>query len=205
MIVETNNPAQVVEAARRRLRRWLIAALAALAAASSALIAVATPEPVCTFYGPGPVNNGRAVIAAGVNLDMSEDEIVAGLTAALRETRMLNLANPNEPDSLRGPHDGIAYGGRGVGILSQTPSQTWPVVQLMVPAQAARKVFTAIREEPASEHLSPAQLAGRVQRSATPQAYEADEPTARQFYRDHIDEVRTTRCPVIPMSRGGTW
>ncbi|MFV8227427.1 hypothetical protein [Mycolicibacterium fortuitum] len=195
MMVETNNPAQVVEAARRRLRRWLIGTLAALAVAgSTTLVMAATPAPVCQSYGPGPVNNGKAVIAAGVNLHMSEDEIVAGLTAAMRETRMLNLASPNEPDSLRGAHDGLAYTGHTVGILSQSASWTWPVVELMVPAQAAKKFFTAIREEPAPAHLSPAQLAGRVQRSAYPQAYEADEPAARQFYRDHIGEVRATRC-----------
>lgn len=171
-------------------------------AGSVAVVMATTPVPVCQSYGTGPVNNGKAVIAAGVTLEMSEDEIVAGLTAAMRETQMRNLANPNEPDSLREAHDGIAYGGRGVGILSQTPSSTWPVAQLMDPVQAAKKFFTAIREEPRPEHLSPAQLAGRVQRSAYPQAYEADEPAARQFYRDHHDEVI---CEVIPISRGGSW
>lgn len=202
MMVETNDPDHGVAAARRRwLQRGLIAALAALTIAMAVQVAMAPPE-LCKSYGTGPVNNGKAVIAAGMRLEMSEDEIVAGLTAAMRETRMLNLASPNEPDSLRGPHDGIAYGGHAVGILSQTPSPTWPVVQLMDPAQAARKFFTALREEPLPEHLSPAQVAGRVQRSAIPQAYEADEPAARQFYRDHIDEVS---CPVIPISRGGSW
>jgi hypothetical protein len=196
-MVETNNPGEVVEAARRRLRRWLVAALAALAVTGSVVVVMsAAPGPVCLAYGPGPVNNGKAVIATGVALDVPEDGIIAGLTAAIRETRMLNLANPNVPESLTVAHDGLAVDHNAVGILAQTPS--WgPVDELMTPATAARKFFTAMRTESAGAAvMTPAQVAGRVQRSSYPDAYAADEPAARQFYRDHIGEVRATRCPV---------
>ncbi len=205
-MVETHNPGEVVDAARRQLRRWLIAALAALAVAGCVVVVmVATPGPVCLVYGPGPVNNGKAVIAAGVALDVPEGGIVAGLTAAMRETGLLNLANPNVPESLTVAHDGLSVDGNSVGILAQTPS--WgPGDELMTPAVAASKFFNVLEswQSPQDKTLPPVPIAAAyVQRSAYPDAYAADVPAARQFYRDHIAEVRATRClPGIPISAG---
>jgi hypothetical protein len=192
-------PGEVVAAARARLRRRLVAVLAALAVAGCVVVVMtATPAPVCLAYGPGPVNNGRAVIAAGVALGVPEDGIVAGLTAAMRETGLRNLANPNEPESLSVGHDGLAVDRTSVGILAQT--RRWgPVDELMTPATAATKFFTVMHTELAAGSeatLSPARVAGLVQRSAFPDAYGADVSAARQFYRDHIGEVRATRCPA---------
>lgn len=195
-MVQTHNSGEVVVAARRRLRGWLVAVLAALVAAGCVVVILAAkPGSVCLAYGPGPVNNGKAVIAAGVALDVSEDGIVAGLTAAMRETGLLNLANPNVPESLTVAHDGLMVDANSVGILAQTP--WWGSAdQLMRPATAAAKFFTAMRAEEAAGAvaMTPARVAGRVQRSAFADAYAAEVAAARQFYREHVGEVRSTRC-----------
>lgn len=182
------------------MRRLLAAVLIALAACASALMVGSAPPrapyaaSVCLVFGPGPVNNGKAVIAAGVAMDVPEDGIVAGLTAAMAETRLLNLANPDVPDSLSAAHDGLAADHQAVGILQQ--GEAWgTAAERMSPARAAERFFTAMRAIDSWHVRSPAELAGLVQRSAWPGAYADEVPGARRFYRDHIDEVRVTRCP----------
>jgi hypothetical protein len=194
----TDSPADVVDAARRRLRHWLFVALAALAVAGGVAAGmVVEPGPVCLAYGPGPVNNGKAVIAAGLALDVPEEGIVAGLTAAMQETGLLNLANPNVPESLTVAHDGLTADRNSVGILAQTPA--WgPASALMSPAEAAAKFFAAAGDGWQSGRgwaASPDQVAARVQRSGYPETYTDKVSAARQFYRDHIGEVHATTCP----------
>lgn len=194
----TNNPAAVVDAHRRRLRWWLIAALVALAVTASSLVALSrTAAPACLAAGPGPVGNGKAIIAAGVALHMPQDGIVAGLTAAMQETGMRNLANPDVPESLTVAHDGLSTDHNTLGVLAQTPS--WgSVEELMSPPAAAAKFFTTLRQDwhrgPYDASTTPDELAAFVQRSAVPGAYTAQVPAAEQFYRDHIDEVRAAPC-----------
>ena len=150
--------------------------------------------PVCLAFGPGPVNNGKAVIAAGVTMDIPEEGIVAGLTAAMQETDLLNLANPNVPDSLVAANDGLAVDQQAVGILQQTAA--WGSAgDRMSPATAAAKFFTSMRDVDDWEAMPAAELAGIVQRSAWPDAYADEVPAARQFYRDHIGEVMAAQCP----------
>lgn len=194
-MIRITKSGEVVQGDHRRLRSWLVALLVAfVAAACVVVILAAKPGSVCLAYGPGPVNNGKAVIAAGVALDVPEDAIVAGLSAAMRETGLHNMANPNVPESLTVAHDGLSVNANSVGILAQTP--WWgPADVLMRPASAAAKFFVAMREEAAGAvAMTPAQLAARVQRSAFVDAYAAQVPAARQFYRDHVGEVRSTRC-----------
>ncbi|WP_235683226.1 hypothetical protein [Mycolicibacterium fluoranthenivorans] len=200
-MIDTKDAGAVVDAGRRRIRRLLFAALAALAVTATALVLVATPPqssqqsaPVCLVFGPGPVNNGKAVIAAGVTMDVPEEAIVAGLTAAMQETELLNLANPNVPDSLVAASDGLGVDQQGVGILQQTAA--WGSAgDRMSPAAAAAKFFTSMRDVDGWEAMPAAELAGIVQRSAWPDTYLDEVPAARQFYRAHLGEVLATHCP----------
>lgn len=184
----------VIAAGRRRL---LVTALIALAAAALVVTTgpTSTPQadPVCMRFGPGPVNNGKTVIAAGVAMTVPEEGIVAGLTAAMTETRLLNLANPHVPASLAVAHDGLAVDLQSVGILQQ--GMTWGTAEeRMSPAAAATRFYISMVSLDDWESLPAGELAGLVQRSAWPDGYIDDEPAARQFYRDHIDEVRVSRC-----------
>ena len=151
---------------------------------------------MCLAFGPGPVNNGKAVIAAGVAMDVPEEGIVAALTAAMQETDLLNLANPNVPDSLVAANDGLGVDHQAVGILQQ--AATWGSAgDRMSPATAAAKFFTSMRDVddweamPAAE-LAPASCSARRSPMPTPTRCR---PHA-QFYRDHIGEVIAAQCPT---------
>lgn len=205
--------AAIVDAARRRTRLLLVAALIALTTSATVLVATSGPRvpqaaPVCLVFGPGPVDNGKAVIAAGAAMEVPEEGIVAGLTAAMTETHLLNLANPNVPDSLTVTHDGLAVDQQSVGILQQ--GATWGTAgERMTPATAAQRFFVSMQELDGWDTLPAAVLAGRVQRSAWPDAYLEQEPAARRFYRDHVDEVRISHCSdgltVTGSPRGGAY
>jgi hypothetical protein len=208
-MIDTKDAGAVVDAGRRRIRRLLFAVLAALAVTATALVLIATPPhssqqsaPVCLAFGPGPVNNGKAVIAAGVTMDVPKEAIVAGLAAAMQETELLNLANPNVPDSLVAASDGLGVDQQGVGILQQTAA--WGSAgDRMSPAAAAAKFFTSMRDVDGWEAMPAAELAGIVQRSAWPHAYLDEVPAARQFYRAHLGEVLATQCTPRPAETAG--
>ena len=192
----------VTTSGERRLREVLIGLLVALAAAAAAVLVggvlgpatVDRPAALCTSFGPGPVNNGKTVIAAGLTLQIPEHGIVAGLTAALQETGLRNLANPNVPTTLTMAHDGMAIDHQAVGILQQA-TRWGPAADLMAPAVAAEKFFTEMRAVDGWETMPPAHVARIVQRSTFPDAYTDDVPAASQFYREHLDEVLAARCP----------
>lgn len=201
-VTTVNNGTQdadaVIEAGRHRLRLFLITALLTLAVTGIALVAT-TPDrteqanPVCLVFGLGPVNNGKAVIAAGLAMDVPEQGIIAGLTAAMQETELHNLANPNVPDSLTAAHDGLAVDHQAVGILQQ--GATWGSAgERMSPAIAAEKFYTAMRSVDGWQQMQPAALAAMVQRSAWPDGYLDEVASAREFYRSHIGEVQVAHC-----------
>ncbi len=195
----TRDADAVIEAGRRRLRLLLITALVALAVTAIAQVATtAAPrtqraDPMCLVFGLGPINNGKAVIAAGLAMDVPEKGIVAGLTAAMQETELHNLANPHVPDSLAAAHDGLAVDHQAVGILQQ--GVAWgSASERMSPAIAAERFYTAMRSVDGWEEMQPADLAALVQRSAWPHAYLDEVSPAREFYRSHIGEVQVAHC-----------
>lgn len=190
----------------RSVRRLIIVlALLVAAATAAAVIAAKSSSPAaqpvgsegnspCLTYGPGQDNNGKAVIAAGLAAGAPEDAIVAGLTAGLQETHLLNLANVNVPESVNTPHDGLAADHDAIGILQQRAA--WGSVEdRMSPATAAGEFFTALMAMDGWQALPPGELAATVQRSALPESYADDVPAAREFYRSHVGEVRMTSCP----------
>ncbi|MFV8169751.1 hypothetical protein [Mycobacterium sp. DBP42] len=172
---------------RRRLAAvfgvCLLGGLILVAAASQE--SVACGQPVQT----GPVANGQAVIAAGISRKVPEQGIVIGLTAALAESRMRNLANPNVPASLLFPNDGISVERTAVGILQQ--EQDWgSAAERMNPRIAADRFFAEMMAVPGWQSLPAGQAAQMVQRSAYPGRYAgAVAAEADQFYREHLGEV----------------
>ena len=94
-------------------------------------------------FGPGPVNNGRAVIAAGVQMKIPEKGIIIGLAVGLEESGLRNLANSNVPASMAIAHEGVGHDGQSVGIMQQQP--WWGTLRdLMTPGVAAQKFFRAL-------------------------------------------------------------
>jgi hypothetical protein len=201
----TTDVAEVVEASRHRTRLLLLAVLTALAVAATALVVVwPTPRDAsgpasCQVFGAGPVNNGKSVIAAGIAARVPESGILAGLTAAMQETELRNLANPTVPDSLVVAHDGLGLDADAVGILQQR-SAWGTAIERMTPSTAADHFYAVMRTIDGWQNLQPQFLASLVQRSAWPEVYATRVPAARVFYRAHLDEVLAAHCDGAPVA-----
>ena len=142
-------------------------------------------------FGPGPVNNGKAVIAAGLQMKIPEKGIIVGLATALQESGLRNLANPNVPASLGIPHEGLGHDHLSVGIMQQQP--WWGSLRdLMTPGVAAQKFFTALLKIGGWQNMAPTVAAQSVQHSEFPDAYADDVAAATLFYRQHLREVLAT-------------
>lgn len=148
-------------------------------------------------FGPGPVNNGRAVIAAGVQMKIPEKGIVIGLAVGLEESGLRNLANSNVPASLGIPHEGVGHDGQSVGIMQQQP--WWGTLRdLMTPGVAAQKFFRALLKVGGWQNMAPTVAAQTVQQSAFPDAYAAFVAQATVFYRQHLHEVLASSGQSTP-------
>ena len=148
-------------------------------------------------FGPGPVNNGKAVIAAGLQMKIPEKGIIVGLATALQESGLRNLANPNVPASLGIPHEGLGHDHLSVGIMQQQP--WWGSLRdLMTPGVAAQKFFTALLKIGGWQNMAPTVAAQSVQHSEFPDAYADDVAAATLFYRQHLREVLATSGDPAP-------
>jgi cell wall-associated NlpC family hydrolase len=148
-------------------------------------------------FGPGPVNNGRAVIAAGLQMKVPEKGIIIALAVGMEESGLRNLANSNVPESLLIPHEGAGHNGKSVGIMQQ---QLWwgTLRDLMTPGVAAQKFFTALLKVGGWQEMAPTVAAQAVQHSAFPDAYAEFVPGATVFYRQHLHEVLATAGNPAP-------
>ena len=148
-------------------------------------------------FGPGPVNNGKAVIAAGLQMKIPEKGIIIGLATAMQESGLRNLANPNVAASLAIPHEGLGHDHLSVGIMQQQP--WWGSLRdLMTPGVAAQKFFTALLKIGGWQNMAPTVAAQSVQHSQFPDAYADDVAAATLFYRQHLREVLATSGEPAP-------
>ncbi|SIJ21672.1 cell wall-associated hydrolase, invasion-associated protein [Mycobacteroides abscessus subsp. abscessus] len=139
-------------------------------------------------FGPGPINNGKAVIATGLQMKIPEKGIIVALATAMQESGLKNYANPNVPESMQIPHEAVGHDHASVGIFQQQP--WWGSIKdLMTPGVAAQKFYAALLKVGGWESMAPTQAAQAVQRSAYPDAYADDVPAATNFYRQHVQEV----------------
>ncbi|OKH76749.1 hypothetical protein EB73_02335 [Mycobacterium sp. SWH-M3] len=145
-------------------------------------------------FGPGPIANGKAVIATGLQMRIPEKGIIVALATAMQESSLRNLANPNVPESLRIPNEGLGHDHQSVGIMQQQP--WWGSIRdLMTPGVAARKFYEALLKVGGWQQMAPTVAAQSVQRSAFPDAYADDVPAATLFYRQHLNAVLAALGP----------
>ena len=148
-------------------------------------------------FGPGPINNGRAVIAAGLQMKIPENGIVIGLAVSMEEAGLRNLANTNVPASMAIPHEGVGHDGQSVGIMQQQP--WWGTLRdLMTPGVAAQKFFRALLKVGGWQNMAPTVAAQTVQQSRFPDAYTAFVAQATVFYRQHLHEVLASSGQSAP-------
>ncbi len=152
-------------------------------------------------FGPGPVNNGKAIIAAALRMNIPEKGIIVALATALQESGLRNLANPNVPESLRLPNEGTGQDHLSVGIFQQQP--WWgSLAELMNPFMAATKFYSALLKVGGWQDMAPTVAAQAVQGSAYPDAYADDVPAATLFYRQHLREVLAAAGPGASAPEG---
>ncbi|KEF94852.1 hypothetical protein K883_05276 [Mycobacterium sp. TKK-01-0059] len=148
-------------------------------------------------FGPGPINNGKAVIAAGLQMKVPEKGIIIGLAVGMEESGLRNLANSNVPESLGIPHEGVGHDHKSVGIMQQQP--WWGSLRdLMTPGVAAQKFFAKLLKVGGWQNMAPTVAAQTVQGSAYPDAYAAFVTQATAFYRQHLHEVMASSGHPTP-------
>jgi hypothetical protein len=101
------------------------------------------------------------------------------IATALQESHLRNLANPNLPESLQHPNQGVGYDYDSVGLFQQRPN--WgSIPQLMDPHESARRFYRALLAIPGWGDYAVTVAAQMVQRSAFPDAYAKWEGLATQ-------------------------
>ncbi|OKH81613.1 hypothetical protein EB73_27970 [Mycobacterium sp. SWH-M3] len=148
---------------------------------------VAAPEEASTLcpQSSGPADYGVVIISSGLQMGIPPRGIVAGLSAAQRETGMRNVANPRVPESLTVKHDGLAVDGQAVGLFLQGP-QWGSVADRMTPSVAAELFFGELQKIAGWQEMPEAVAAQKVQRTAFAGSYADDAPAAWAFYRQHV-------------------
>lgn len=148
-------------------------------------------------FGVGPTANGRAVIAAGIEMKIPEKGIIVALAVAMQESGMRNLANPNVPESLSLPNEGVGQDHQSVGIMQQQP--WWgTIAELMTPRIAAMKFYQALLKVGGWQSMAPTVAAQAVQRSAFPDAYANDVAAATIFYQKNVAAVVAATGGQVP-------
>lgn len=111
------------------------------------------------------MDNAHTVVSVALDRGLAEQAAIIAVAAALTESDLRNLD----------------YGDRdSLGILQQRPSQGWGTPeQIRQPAYAAGAFYDALVAIPDWQSLPPGQAAQEVQRSAYPDRYAEDVPTAR--------------------------
>jgi len=153
---------------------------------SSVVLAAATTE---TALSQQQETNARAIVSVGNDLGMPQRAVVIALAVAHQESGFLNYANDGAGSDLHAsqygiqtslslPHDAVGSDHGSLGIFQQQ----WPwwgsMPELMDPATAARKFYTALMKVPGWARMSMTQAGQAVQHSAHPEAYADDVPVA---------------------------
>jgi murein DD-endopeptidase MepM/ murein hydrolase activator NlpD len=154
-----------------------IAATLALEHGTGSCLTAAVPSEPATTAGTGrwsatQVHNATLIVAAGQHQGVSPRGWVIAIATAIQESTLHDLANPDVPASMNLPHDGTGEDHDSVGLFQQRPSSGWgTVTQLMDPATAAGKFYTALLRIPNWQTRPLTAVAQQVQGSAYPDAY----------------------------------
>lgn len=132
------------------------------------------------------MDNAAAIVETGKRAGLPKRAYVIAVATAMQESKLLNLANPTVPQSLRHRSQGVGYDHDSVGLFQQRPSAGWGTpAQLLDPQYAAAKFYAALARVPGWERMPLTLAAQTVQYSAFPYAYAKHEYNAQQI----VDEL----------------
>lgn len=131
------------------------------------------------------LHNAKQIVNAGLNRgDVSRRDIQAALMAAMAESNIRRLANPEVPESLEMDNDGVGHDHDSVGPFQER--QSWgDTADLMDPYTSADKWFDKCVGIPNRHNMDLGELAQAVEVSANPGAYAKHEEQAGQL----LDEI----------------
>ena len=116
------------------------------------------------------MSNARKIVNEGLRLGLPPEAQQIALMTALTESGIRRLANSSVPGSELIPNDGIGHDHDSTGPFQQR--QSWgPTAELMDPTLSANKFYTQLMKVAGWQHMTKAQAAQAVQRSAFPDAY----------------------------------
>lgn len=140
--------------------------------------------------GPAQWAHAQAMIAEVQAYGMPERAAVIVIETALVESEIQVLANPNVPESMSIPHDGVGYDHASVGPLQQQVPMWGTAHDCMDPAISTRKFLDRlVRFDWAS--IPTGEAAQRVQVSAFPDRYQQREAEAIQIVNSLWEDVVT--------------
>ncbi|WP_239476956.1 MULTISPECIES: C40 family peptidase [Nocardia] len=141
----------------------------------------------------------RDGVVIGKQRLMPESVIIAELAAQGVESGFRNLANPSVPESLSFPNDGLGHDHDSIGP-HQLRASVWGsvgIAQLMNPVYQINWFYDRAEQSgAAAQHLSPAELAQHIERSA-PNAYAGQIELARELYQRFADIDPRTASSVV--------
>jgi len=148
------------------------------------------PAPPGTAGGDWSVvqqQRAATIVATGQQQHVPPRGWVVALATAMQESSLHNQANSNVPRSLAYPHDSVGHDHDSLGLFQQRPNPpdghgSWGTVeQLMDPATAASKFYTALAKLDGWQQMRLTDAAQAVQHSAYPEAYQKWEQPAEQL------------------------
>jgi len=140
--------------------------------------APAKPAPVAGLT-QDQMDNAAAIVKVGQTMQLSRWGIIIAIATAMQESNLYNVASGVLPESMDYPHQGVGWDHDSVGLFQQRPSSGWgSVANLMKPAYAAEKFYSALVEVPGWANMALTEAAQAVQVSAFPDAYAKHEGRA---------------------------
>lgn len=146
-------------------------------------------------YSAHQLDNARTIIAVGKERNISPRGQVMGLSCALVECNLNNLANPADPPTMdflaRGLAVGVGHDHLSSGICQQQPGPTWDhqpswwgtAECRMTPACAIAQFYDRLAKSPYNDlRTSPGTFVQRVQGSSFPTRYDERMAEAHALY-----------------------
>ncbi|KAL2163601.1 hypothetical protein VTH06DRAFT_5659 [Thermothelomyces fergusii] len=125
--------------------------------------------------------NARAIIAQADSEGVGRQGCLAVVATALVESGIRVLANPNVPESLNYPHDGLGTDHDSIGIFQQRAIYYPDIAADMDPARSAAQFLAKMKTISGWQTMDVGQLCQKVQVSAYPDRYGQRVPEATQI------------------------
>ncbi|MFS8478923.1 MAG: hypothetical protein FWJ93_08175 [Micromonosporaceae bacterium] len=141
----------------------------------------AKPKPVA-WLNQAQMDNAEVIVRTGQQVGLPKRAYVIAVATAIQESKLLNLANPAVPQSLRIKSQGVGYDHDSIGLFQQRPSAGWGTpAQLLDPEYASRQFYNKLAQVPGWQNMALTWAAQSVQVSAFPYAYAQHESVAQQI------------------------